>query len=324
MTEASQPPRRSVVCLLLLGVFMGNDVADAQQAAMLVLEAPASTEAMAYGNTPYLYSRESGMMFYAPALLPRSRGVTAALQRYGSAGTMATLSGAGPWHDGGLAIGLQYLRYGAPTGLPVGRDSQSVTLTTDAVGVTEFVGSIGYGREILGLRTGIVVKYLEQTLNQHGDRTVAVDLGVAAEVGPVLFGLTGRNLGPDLDVVDDPCPGCAIGAPVTRRALELPILVAGTVSSDEFQLGPLDLFFTAQVLRRRDGAFIPSGGAELSYWPVTGYTFRVRGGLERVVDDQRSAFTFGAAFTGDNITLEYAFQGFSGVGNAHRFGFRWQ
>ncbi len=282
---------------------------------MLVLEAPASTEAMAYGNTPYLFSRESAMLFYAPALLPRTSGVTTGLQLYGSAGTLATLSGATSWQGGGLALGLQYMRYGSELGSPVARDSQSVALDVGTVGVTEFVGSIGYGHEIYGLETGLVLKYVEQSLNQSGDRTVVFDLGIGGELGPVMVSVVAQNIGADLEIT---------GVPPDTSRLELPTQFTAGLSLDDFQLGPLDVFVTARTTRRHDGQFVPAGGLEISYWPVRGYTFRLRGGIERVVDDQRSPFTFGAAFTGDNITLEYAFQGFDGSGNAHRFGLRWR
>lgn len=296
----------------------------AQQAGMLVLESPASTEAMAYGNTPYLFSTESGVMFYAPALIPRASGVTAGVHRYGAVGTQATLSGAGNGLGGGFAIGMQYMRYGSEPGLPVARDSQSVALDVGSIGVTEFVGSLGYGRQVFGLRSGIVVKYIEQSLDQSGDRTVAFDVGVAGDIGPFMINLAGQNLGSDLEIVNAPCPGCAVGPAPDTTVAELPMQVVGGISLDDFQVGPFDMFVTARTTRRRDGQFIPAGGVEISYWPVTGYTFRLRGGLQRVVGDARTPFTFGAAFTGDNITVEYAFQGFDAAGNAHRFGVRWR
>lgn len=279
---------------------------------------------MAYGNTPYLFSRESGMLFYAPALIPRATGVAADLHRYGSAGTMGTLSGAEDGLGGGFAVGLQYLRYGSEPGSPMARDSQSVALEVGSVGVTEFVASVGYGRDIFGLSSGVVVKYIEQSLDQSGDRTIAVDLGVAGDIGPFIINLAGQNLGGDLEIVDTPCPGCVLGPAPDTTVVELPMQVIGGISLDAFQVGPFDMFVTARTTRRRDGQFIPAGGLEISYWPVTGYTFRLRGGVQRVVEDARSPFTFGAAFTGDNITIEYAFQVFDGAGNAHRFGLRWR
>jgi len=306
---------RSLLAAAVLFASAGlRQEAQAQSSGALVLEAPASTEAMAYGNAPYLYTRESGILFYAPALLGRASGATGAVQRYGSVGTLATLSGTTGALSGRIALGVQYLRYSGDGVPPAVQDSQSVALHSGGTGVSEFVASIGYSRTILGISAGLVIKYIEQAVEASGDRTVAADLGIAKEFGPVIVNLVGRNFGPDLDIA-------IIDA--TMEA-ELPHQVALGVSCEDFEVGPLDVFLTTQVMRRRDGEFIPAGGLEISYWPVEGYTFRVRGGAQRVVDDERSPFTFGAALTVDNITLEYAFQEFDGEGSTHRFGIRWR
>jgi len=288
----------------------------AQQPGMLVLESPASTEAMAYGNAPNLFSESPSLLFFNPALLGRVRGGDAGFQRYGGEGTLATLAGAGTFQGGGFAAGLQYMRYGTEVGLPGVQDFQSVALTGGSVGATELVGTIGYGREVRGIDAGISLKYVEQSLDGRRDEGFAVDLGLAKHLGPLMVSVVGRNLGPNLDLEDE--------TPGTTTGFELPSLIAAGASTEKFELGPLDMLMTTQVMRRRDGEVIPAGGVEVSYWPVVGYTFRLRGGLQRVVDDARSPFTFGVAFTGDNITIEYAFQSFDGAGNAHRVGVKWR
>ncbi len=259
---------------------------------MLLLESPASVETMAYGNAPNLFSSSPALLFEAPAMLGRVSGVSAGAQRYGSAGTLASIAGAGEFQGGGFALGVQYMRYGLDDGFPVLRDLQSEALTDGSTGVTEFVGSVGYARTLFGVRAGAVIKYAEVSADASRDGKVAFDFGLAKDVGPVMLTVSGRNFGRNLLL--------------------------------SFEVGPLDMFATSQVIRRRDGEYIPAGGVELSYWPVAGYTFRLRGGLQRVPHDERSPFTFGAAFTGDDITIEYAFQSFDGEGNAHRIGLRWQ
>jgi hypothetical protein len=164
---------------------------------------------------------------------------------------------------------------------------------------------------LFGLRTGVGLKFLEQAVDGADGRGFAVDLGLAKELGSFLIHIGARNLGPDVDVSG--------GGP----ELELPSQLVAGVSLESFEVGELDMLVTSQVVRRRDGEIIPAGGLEVSYWPVAGYTFRVRGGVQRT-DDDRSPFTFGAAFTGDDFTLEYAFQPFDGEGSGHRFGIRWR
>jgi hypothetical protein len=289
----------------------------AQQAGMLVLESPAGVETMAYGNAPNLFTSSPTLLFEAPALLQRAQGVAASFERYGGAGTLASLAGAGEFQGGGFAFGAQYMRYGLDAGFPDMRDIQGVALTDGSTGVTEFVGSVGYARTLFGIRAGAVLKYAEQSANAARSGKAAFDFGLARGVGPVMLSLSGRNFGQNLLLSPGPEGPQAV-------ELEMPQQLIAGATSDDFEVGPLDMFLTTQVTRRRDGEYIPAGGLELSYWPVNGYTFRLRGGLQRVPDDARSPVTFGAAFTGDNITIEYAFQSFDGQGNAHRIGLRWQ
>lgn len=272
----------------------------------LVLQAPASVEAAAYGNAPYLLGGGADLLFYAPALIGRVNGMAAGLHRYGSEGTLATLASKGSVGLGDFAVGFQYMRHGG-SGAPSYPDLQIVAFG-DGEPVTEFAASLGYARALFGVvDAGVVAKYLElHYMRALRDRTLVVDLGVAREFGPAMVSLAVRNLGPDLETRD-----------ITDR---IPTQLALGISTETFEVGELDMFLTSQIARRRDGEIIPSGGVEISYWPVQGYTFRLRAGLQRVVEDERSPFTFGLAFTGDALTLEYAFQAFDVDGNAHRLG----
>ncbi|MDE0257308.1 MAG: hypothetical protein OXR82_02815 [Gammaproteobacteria bacterium] len=289
---------------------MGASVGAAQSRAegygAIVLEAPASVEAAAYGNAPYLFGGGADLLFYSPALIGRADGMAAGLHRYGSEGTLATLAAKGTVGLGDFAVGLQYLRYDV-IGVPQTPDLQRMLVSPDGSPATEFAASLGYARELFGLfDAGFVAKYLELQVPRGMDRVVLLDLGVAREMGPAIVSLAARNLGPD--------------ASVRLQGLELPTQLALGISTETFEVAELDMFLTSQIARRRDGEIIPAGGLELSYWPVQGYTFRLRAGLQRVVEDERSPFTFGLAFTGDALTLEYAFQAFDMDGNAHRFG----
>lgn len=297
----------------------GAAAASGQQAGLLVLEAPGGTESMAYGGAPWLFTTGADVLFENPGLLGRAEGVAASLQSYGGEGTLVSLAGAGELQGGGFAAGVQILRYGTEPGLPQARDRQSAALTPGSVGVTELVGTVGYGRRWLGLEIGAAFKYLDQSLDDDRDEVVAFDLGAARQIGPLAVGIALRDLGSDLRL-DDLDEASTAGS--TRR--ELPTRIVADVSTESFEVGELDLFLASRVTRRRDGEIVPAGGVELSYWPVTGYTFRLRAGLQRVVEDARSPITLGAAFTGDHITLEYAFQSFDGEGDAHRFGLRWR
>lgn len=303
---------RGRVPLLLAVLAVGSDAgAGAAQFrsdvyAGLVLEAPAGIEASAFGNAPYLLGGGAELIFYAPALIGRADGTAAGLQRYGSEGTLATLTGTGSVGLGDFAVGLQYLRYHTD-GLHGAPDIQWPAVTAEGPPITEFVASLGHARELFAsVEVGVVAKYLEYQFVSRTERTTLMDVGVAREFGPTMVSVAARNLGSDLEL--------------RGRGLRIPTQFVMGISTEGFEVGELDMFLTSQVARRRDGEIIPAGGVEVSYWPVQGYTFRLRAGLQRVVEDERSPFTFGVAFTGDALTLEYAFQAFDVDGNAHRFG----
>lgn len=300
---------RFVVALPLAILAVGAGAAEAQSRSedygALVLEAPASVEAAAFGNAPYLLGGGADLLFYAPALIDQVSGMSAGLQRYGSEGTLATLAAKGTVGLGDFGVGVRYLRYSR--GIAPGQDLQATAVTPEGSPVTEFAASLGYARELFGaVSAGIAVRYLELQFARGMERAVVVDLGLAREFGPTMVSLAARNVGSDPEF--------------HGTGLRIPTQLALGISTETFEVGELDMFLTSQIARRRDGEIIPAGGVEVSYWPVQGYTFRLRGGLQRVVEDQRSPFTFGFAFTGDDLTLEYAFQAFDVDGNAHRLG----
>lgn len=318
--------RKRSVRILVAGIAAsawGAGAAGAQDAAIQVLEAPSTPSAMAWGNTPDLFADDPGLLFYTPALLSGTAGAAASLQRYGSEGTLASLAAAGPFQGGGFAVGLQAMRYEVSPGdpAPLGVDRQSVALTDGERGVQELAATLGYGIESGGWHAGIALKYVEVASDAQEGRTFAGDLGVARDLGEVRIGLALRNAGPNLERPPSPDP---TGAPTVPPERELPTSVVAGLALEPFEVGPLDLFLTSRVTRRRDGEVIPAGGFELSYWPISGYTFRLRGGAERVAGDERSPITLGGAFTGDHITIEYAFQPFDGEGDAHRVGLVWR
>ena len=304
-----RPSGLVVGALSLLGV--ASAAAAQERPALLVLEVPGSTEATAYGGAPWLFTDGPDLLFHTPALLEGTAGVSASLQRYGSEGLWLGLSGAGSGLGGGFAAGLRVMRYETPLDGSPEAGRESAAFAEGARDVSELVGSVGYARTILGVRAGASLSLSEVSLDEADDRAVSVDLGVARGFGPVLIGLTARHLGPDLEARAGEGP-------------ELPTRVAAGASWESFEVGPLDLLLTSQVERRRDGELIPAGGFELSYWPIQGYTFRFRAGARRTLEEERSPLTLGAAFTGDHITVEYAFRSFGDAGETHRFGIRWR
>ncbi len=276
----------------------------------VILDLPASTAALAMGDAFQLSGGGSEAIFYNPALLLRTPGFGLAVQRFGSQSTAVTLSGATSWWKGAVGVGLQTLSYSTdattPQAIALG---QRDLLTGGATAVSELIATLAYAQELFGVRWGVAGKLIEQRIAGSKGAVPAADLGASITFGRVTLGLSAQNLGPDLTV----------GGVETDLANRI---TAGA-SFRRLPVGPLDLGASAAITRMADGTIIPAFGGEVAWWPVTGRTFIGRIGVRRIEDGPANEVTFGAAFVGDAITLEYAFQGFDDADGAHRFGVSW-
>ncbi len=277
----------------------------------VILDVPASTTALAMGNAFQLSGGSSEAIFYNPALLLRATGFGLAAQRFGSRSTALTLSAGTSWWKGAVGVGLQTLSYSTdattPQAIALG---QRDLLTGGATAVSELIATLAYAQEVFGVRWGVAGKLIEQRMAGSKDAVPAVDLGASITLGPITVGLSAQNLGPDLTV--------------TGVETELANRVTAGASLRRRPVGPLDLGASAAITRMADGTVIPAFGGEVAWWPVTGRTFIGRIGVRRVEDGAADEVTFGAAFVGDAITIEYAFQGFDDADGAHRFGVSWR
>lgn len=312
------PPFRYILSLILLAILTAPLHAQDRERGPLVLELPSSTRALAMGDAFQLASRDPDAVFYHPGRVARAQGLVASLQRFTANGTLTSLSAGQDWFGGGVALGLQNLTYEAPT--RGGQDLQDIlALSADEaslrepgdVGVSETVVSAGFGKSLLGMEMGIVGKYVEQRFHHRKASTLAADLGLAASAGPLTVGLSVQNLGPDLSFRGGDIP--------------LPTRFTLGASSEAAMVGPLDVAASTALSYRLDGDLVPAVGLEVGYWPIRGRTFVGRVGY-RYRDSEYSAWpvTFGGAFLGDDITLEYAFQGFDEGDPAHRFSLGWR
>lgn len=284
----------------------------------IVLELPASTRALALGNSFALGFSDSDAVFYHPGLLNRAQGFAGSMHRYGSTATLTTLSASTGWLSGGVTLGVQHLSYGAQISemnasgsiLQLPADYGSLRDHGD-VGVSELVVSAGYGRTVKGIRMGVVGKVVEERFGPGKAATGAVDFGLVASPGPVTVGLALQNLGSDMVLEGEDIP--------------LPLRVSLGASTQAAQVGPLDVSASGAIRSVVDGDVIPSVGLEVGYWPVTGRTFVGRIGFRHLPDDQSaSPLTFGGGFIGDDIVLDYAYEGFDTGSPTHRLSVGWR
>ncbi len=312
--------RARLLTTVILSATLLNGPAEAQSRdrGPIVLNLPGSTRALAMGNSFTLGSQDPDAVFYHPGLLSQSNGFGLSIQRYGAAATLASFAAGGSWFSGGVVLGIQQLGYAAEGSLPILGDDL-LNLPADIgslrengdVGVSELVVSAGFGRSVKGIRMGFVGKLVEERFGPRKSATVAFDVGVAASPGPLALGLSVQNLGPAMSIGEAEIP--------------LPLRFSLGASTDRAPLGPLDLSAASALSYSVAGDVIPSVGLELAYWPVTGRTFIGRLGFRQLPEDQSaSPVTFGAAFTGDDIVLEYAFEAFDSGDSSHRFSIGWR
>jgi hypothetical protein len=297
------------VGLVLLGT--GSLAAQREQSMPLILQSPGSTRALGLGNAYLFASPDADAIFYNPGLLDVTRGVSVSMARYGGESSLFSAAAAVEWFRGGIGIGLQALSYGANS-LDDGAFSQGEAGLSEGgpLGAAEHVASVAYARALFGFRLGVAAKLIEQRLPGENDITAAADLGVARALGPVLLGLSTRNLGRDPRLED--------------FEAELPVVVALGASSRAMPLGPLDLIAAASTAWHRSDRFEAGGGVEVSYWPISGRTFFARVGARWIEDSDALPLTLGAGFSGDRISIDYAFQDFEDAEPAHRVTLKWR
>jgi hypothetical protein len=304
MTRLSTP-----VLALLLAAAAAPACGQTRARAPLALQLPASARAAALGNAFPLASADADVLFYHPAQLTGARGLAGTLAAYGSSSLLLTVAAAAEWWGGGLGIGIQATSYGAFT-LDEGAYGRGEAGLGEAgpLATSELVGSAGYGRAFFGFRVGLVGKIAEERVAGERDVTVAADIGVARALGSVTLALSAQNVGrdPELDSLD-------------ARLPQTFTLAAATPGRPT---GPFDIALAASLSRWEDGTFVPAGGAEIAWWPVPGRTISARIGARWVEDSDIFPLTLGAGFTGDRVSIDYAFADHDHGDPVHRVGIR--
>ena len=159
----------------------------------------------------------------------------------------------------------------------------------------------------------MAAKYIEERRADARPNGAAFDAGVARELGRLTVGFVAQNLGGHLE-------DGTTTAPLARR------LVLGAATPRLPIHTWFDLAATAALSWERESRLSPSGGVELTYIPLEGFSAALRAGARRVEGGPRTRrpLTFGVGLGFDRFSLDYAYEGYSGTGGAHRFGIRLQ
>jgi hypothetical protein len=273
--------------------------------APLVLQLPSSARALALGDA-WFAGRDADAMFYNPAQLATARGTELSVERYASASTSGAMSSAMSFGSGGIGIGAQYLDYGAlETVYP--STQERLTMRGPLV-ASSLAATVGAATVFKGVRFGASGKYVEERRGGARGGRLAADLGASFDLRELLVGVAVQNLGPDMHTGDEHAA--------------LPQRYALGISTNTFPAGPFDIDAVSSVAVLRNGFVTPAGGVEAIYSWIEGYAVVARFGVRRTETSAQSAATLGAGLTADRVSLDYAYEGFSGTRGAHRIGLR--
>jgi hypothetical protein len=280
--------------------------AGAQPRAILpvVLTLPAGPRTLALGDVG-VTSRDDEVIFFNPAQLVVANGFSTSGERYAAGSSGAALSAVTRFNGGGVAIGMRTNSVDA-----VGNFSSTLgsSVGQTVLSQTSLEASVGFAQAVKGVRVGAAVKYAEQDLGFSRLQRGLVDLGVAKQLfGSYTVGLAVQNLGQDTDL-----PG-PVEVQLPRQAT-LGISRGGPV-------GEFDLFGTAAVSWIRSNTLAPAGGLEVNYSWLSGYNIALRAGGRRPLPGEE-AFTAGAGFTMDRLSIDYALETLSGGRIGNRIGLR--
>jgi len=260
-----------------------------------------STRAVGMANAVPLSAIDSDIVFYHPALLTGASGWSGAVQRFG-AQTLTTFSAAA---SGGIGVGIRVLEYTAPAAssaigsIPdLGRDN---VIGDQAV---ETAARVGYARTVWKLRLGAAVQYARHFQDESSDGMLTGDLGLTMNA-------TNRFI-TALTVKDIPFHNGA-------DTYDAPFHVMLGASNRSLPIGPLDLIASGSIAWGPDLDVFGGGGLELGYWPFSGLNFYARGGVR---GGSYGRVTAGGGISYQRISLDYAFEQFDNVADAHRIGLR--
>jgi hypothetical protein len=291
--------------------------------APIVLQLPGGARPLSMGNVG-IGSRDDDVIFYNPSQLVNARGFSASAERYSSTAGGGSLSGVTRLNNGGIGIGVRVLDYEAQAnGFPATR---ATSLDAGSGSGTALEASIGVAQVIKGLRVGGAAKYVEDNAQLVRVSRAALDVGVSKDMFRFYtIGLTVQNIGRSMSVPCSNTTKCTslvqdgpMSATLTRVKLPLRTTL-GFVGSH--QLGEFDFVGTAAVSVLYKDFVIPAGGMELGYSWLSGYSIALRAGARRPLPGEQ-AFTAGAGYTMDRLSIDYALETLSGSRMGHRVGLR--
>lgn len=321
--------RRAVfaVALLVSRSLIAQTPSNGGPYAPLILLLPSGPRTLAVGNTG-VGGRDDDVIFFNPAQLVIARGFSGSIERYSATSAGGTLSAVTRFNTGGIAIGMQMVDYEAP--LATFPPNRGTMLDPGRGNGTSVEAVVGVGQVIKGVRVGLAGKYVEDNAPALRVSRGAVDVGVSKDFfGPYTFALAVQNIGASTtipcSVVSTPAAGTCVvtpGFPPPPQFTSVPLPLRTTFGvQTQRPVGQLDLMATASIWMLRADWVGGSGGAELGYSWLDGYSVALRAGARSTMPGE-AAFTAGAGFTMDRLSIDYAVEALTGSRWGQRIGLR--
>jgi hypothetical protein len=283
-----------------------------------ILQLPGSTRSLALGGAYMINGADPDAIFFNPVLLQNARGISLSAQRYGSASTLSSFAFT---TDVGLGIGVRVLDYAPGPSLDFDQFGSPLALGNRGFNSAgEVEGVVGYTRTVKKIRLGVAGKWVQHWSANRGAGAASFDVG--GTVNPfnwMSVALSVQNIGDGIEMR-------GITHAFDTRALLL-------VSTRTKVVGPLDVALAGRM-SAGEGSDPQGGvGVETSYYPFVGLTFFARAGgrfgtravalnTSGITEAEESHFTAGAGMTYNRVSLDYAWEPFSGAPDAHRVGIR--
>lgn len=281
--------------------------AQRERYAPLILQLPASARAVAMGGLS-MGTRDVDAAFGNPALAGGSNAVSLTGARYASGATVGHLASAMTVGALGISVGTQLLDARSRFG---GFPARSDVLTDEAARATAGLGAnVAASFAWKGMRWGASARYVEERVSDVRATSASFDLGASRSLlnGAVTAGVALQHLGRDL----------AIGETRAQLPARLSLGAAGGFGNFRW----FDVAAAANLAVRRDGRVLPAAGGELSYVPIEGVAFVVRGGVRAPELRAQRPLTSGAGVSFDRVSLDYGWEDMRGKGGAHHLTLR--
>jgi hypothetical protein len=297
------PPLAAALLLLSSAAY-----AQAPSPGFVVLSLPSSPRTTALGNA-WVAGRDADVIFYNPAQLAGARSSDAAFAFTSDSPstkhvTLGSTYSAGKWSLT-LGWGVQFVDFHANSSAiaPLTSLNPSTLLTTGPANGSSTLMVVGGAIVYKGFRIGVDGKYLADRVtpltpgdNGYQSQAILADLGV----GRTMFGGTLAASVQNLGHAHDPF-GTTSGVPTQTLFGYSRTQSAGLV----------DFAFYSEGLVR-SGWWSPAGGVDMNYSWIEGYSVSLRAGVRRPEITGAKPFAFGAAFSADRLTVEYAVQLYDG------------